>query len=163
MSAALRPSIAFAFAHPAHFIAFGFGAGLAPRAPGTAGTLAGWAIGWLLLQHYSPLVMLISTGPLFLLGIWACGVTGRHLGVPDHGAMVWDEIVAFLAVLAVVPRQPGWQVAAFVLFRAFDIAKPPPIRALERRWHGGFGVMFDDLLAAAYTLVVLAAFKRLML
>ncbi len=163
MSAALRPTAAFVFSHPAHVIALGFGAGLAPRGPGTAGTLAGWAIGWLLLQQYPPLVILVATGPLFLIGIWACGVTGRHLGVPDHGAMVWDEIVAFLAVLAVVPREPGWQAAAFVLFRAFDIAKPPPIRALERRWHGGFGVMVDDLLAAAYTLVVLAAVKRVML
>lgn len=160
MSAALRPSAAFVFSHPAHVIAFGFGAGLAPRAPGTAGTLAAWALGWLLLQHYPPLAVLAATAPLFLLGLWACGVTGRHLGVPDHGAMVWDEIVAFLAVLAVVPRGLAWQAAAFVLFRAFDIAKPPPIRTFERRWHGGLGVMFDDLLAAAYTLVVLAAFQR---
>ena len=160
MSAVLKPSAGFAFAHPAHFVALGFGAGLAPRAPGTAGTAAAWAIGWLFLQHYPAIALLAGIGPLFLLGIWACSVTGRHLGVADHGAMVWDEIVAFLAVLAVVPREPAWQLAAFVLFRAFDIAKPPPIRAFERRWHGGLGVMFDDLLAAGYTLVVLALFKR---
>jgi phosphatidylglycerophosphatase A len=97
---------------------------------------------------------------LFLLGIWACEVTGRHLGVADHGAMVWDEIAAFLAVLAVVPGEPAWQAAAFILFRLFDIAKPPPIRYFERRYRGGFGVMFDDLLAAGYTALVLAAFKR---
>jgi phosphatidylglycerophosphatase A len=163
MSAALRPTAAFAFSHPAHAIAFGFGAGLVPRGPGTAGTLAAWALGWLLLQHYPALAVLALAAPLFLVGLWACGVTGRHLGVPDHGAMVWDEIVAFLIVLAIVPRELAWQAGAFVLFRAFDIAKPPPIRAFERRWHGGFGVMFDDLLAAAYTLLVLAAFKRVLL
>ncbi len=152
----------FAFSHPAHAIAFGFGAGLAPRAPGTAGTLAGWAIGAAVLTQFSPAALLACTPALFLLGVWACGVTGRDLGVPDHGAMVWDEIVAFLAVLAVVPRELAWQAGAFVAFRVFDIAKPPPIRALERRLHGGLGVMADDVLAAAYTLVVLAALKRLL-
>jgi phosphatidylglycerophosphatase A len=153
----------FVFSHPAHAVAFGFGAGLAPRAPGTAGTLAAWAIGAAFLTQFSPAVLLACTPALFLVGIWACGVTGRDLGVADHGAMVWDEIVAFLAVLALVPRELAWQAAAFVAFRAFDIAKPPPIRALERRWHGGFGVMADDVLAAAYALVVLAAFKRVFL
>lgn len=153
---------AFAFSHPAHAIAFGFGAGLSPRAPGTVGTLAAWALGALVLRHASPLALLAATPLLFAIGVWACGVTGRHLGVPDHGAMVWDEIVAFLAVLAVVPAGLAWQAAAFVLFRGFDIAKPPPIRAFERRWHGGFGVMFDDVLAAGYALLVLAAAKRVL-
>jgi len=152
----------FVFSHPAHAIAFGFGAGLSPRAPGTAGTLAAWAIGVLALRHASPLALLAATPLLFALGVWACGVTGRHLGVADHGAMVWDEIVAFLAVLALVPATPAWQGAAFVLFRAFDIAKPPPIRAFERRWHNGFGVMFDDVLAAGYALLVLAIVKRML-
>ena len=98
---------------------------------------------------------------LFALGIWACDVTGRKLGIPDHSSMVWDEIVAFLLVLAIVPRELAWQAAAFVLFRVFDIAKPPPIRYFERRYRGGFGVMFDDIVAAAYTLIVLAVMKRL--
>jgi phosphatidylglycerophosphatase A len=162
LSAATHPGAAFAFSHPAHVIALGFGAGLAPRAPGTAGTLLAWAIGALFLQHFAPLALLACTPPLFLLGVWACGLTGRHLGAADHGAMVWDEIVAFLAVLAVVPRELAWQAAAFVVFRVFDIAKPPPIRSCERRWHGGFGVMFDDLLAAGYTLLVLAVLRRLL-
>lgn len=162
MSAVLRPSASFTFAHPAHAIALGFGAGLAPRGPGTAGTLAAWAIGWLVLAYAPPILLLACTPALFLLGIWACGVTGRHLGVPDHGAMVWDEMVAFLLVLALVPAEPAWQAAAFVLFRVFDIAKPPPIRAFERRWHGGLGVMFDDLLAAAYALAALALLKRVL-
>jgi len=86
----------------------------------------------------------------------------RALGVADHGAMVWDEMVAFLFLLAIVPRQFAWQAAAFFLFRVFDIAKPPPIRWFERRYHGGFGVMFDDLLAAGYTLLVLAVANRLL-
>ena len=98
---------------------------------------------------------------LFLLGVWACGVTGRNLGVHDHGAMVWDEIVAFLLVAALLPRSLPWQVAGFVVFRGFDIGKPPPIRWIERRWQGGFGVMFDDLVAAGYTLLVLALVQRL--
>jgi phosphatidylglycerophosphatase A len=156
-----RPRPGFAFSHPAHAIAFGFGAGLAPVAPGTFGTLLGWAIG-LLLGGLAPAALLIVVLALFLAGVWACGLTGRHLGVADHGGMVWDEVVAFLLVLAIVPRELAWQAAAFVLFRFFDIAKPPPIRHLERRYGGGFGVMFDDLVAAACTLFVLAAAKRLL-
>lgn len=156
----LRPSAGFAASHPAHAIAFGFGAGLVPFAPGTAGTLLAWPIGWFFAGSYPPSVVLAVVAALFLIGIWACGVTGERLGAPDHGAMVWDEFVAFLLVLAVVPRSLDWQLAAFLLFRAFDIAKPAPIRWFERRFHGGFGVMFDDILAAGYTLLVLAAFKR---
>jgi phosphatidylglycerophosphatase A len=158
-----RPRPGFAFSHPAHIVAFGFGAGLSPFAPGTAGTAAAWAAGSVLASFLSPAAMLALAGVLFLAGIWACEVTGRHLGVADHGAMVWDEIVAFLAVLAVVPRELAWQAAAFVAFRFFDIAKPQPIRHFERRYGGGFGVMFDDLVAAAYTLLVLALFRRLFL
>jgi phosphatidylglycerophosphatase A len=158
---ALRPPHAFAFSHPAHFIALGFGAGLAPVAPGTAGTLLAWVFGCALGAVLSPVALLALAGVLFLAGVWACDVTGRHLGVADHGAMVWDEIAAFLMVLAVVPRELAWQSAAFVVFRLFDIAKPPPIRYFERRYGGGFGVMFDDLLAAGCTLLVLSLAKRL--
>ena len=156
-----RPKPSFAFSHPAHFIAFGAGAGLVPYAPGTAGTLLAWPIGWMLVGKLPALGVLGLIVMLFALGIWACDVTGRKLGIPDHSAMVWDEIVAFLLVLAILPRELAWQAAAFVLFRAFDIAKPPPIRYFERRYRGGFGVMFDDIVAAAYTLIVLAAMKRL--
>lgn len=156
---ASRPRPSFAFSHPAHAIAFGFGAGLSPLAPGTAGTALGWAIGWGLGAAHS-WVFFLAVVVLFLVGLWACEVTGRHLGVADHGAMVWDEVVAFLLVLSIVPRELGWQAAAFVLFRFFDIAKPPPIRQFERRYGGGFGVMFDDIVAAAYTLLVLAVAKK---
>ena len=158
----LRPRAGFAFSHPAHVVAFGFGAGLAPFAPGTAGTLAAWALGWALGAYLPPQALLALAGALFLAGVWACGVTGRHLGVGDHGAMVWDEIVAFLAVLAIVPRELAWQAAAFVAFRLFDIFKPPPIRHFEKRYGGGFGVMFDDLVAAGYTLLVLALAQRVL-
>jgi len=157
----LRPR--FAFVHPAHFIAVGFGAGLAPFAPGTFGTLVAFPLWWLLGSWLSPLELGALLALLFAIGIWACEVTGRHLGVADHGAMVWDEIVAFLAVLLVVPARPPWQIAAFVVFRLFDVVKPPPIRQFERRFKGGFGVMFDDLLAAGYTMLVLAIAKRLLI
>ena len=154
-----RPPVGFAFSHPAHFIAFGFGAGLAPYAPGTVGTALGWAIGWA-LGSFPVAVLLGAALVAFVIGVWACGITGRDLGVADHGSMVWDEVAAFLLVLTIVPRELAWQAAAFVVFRAFDIAKPLPIRHFERRYGGGFGVMFDDLLAAGYTLLVLAAAKR---
>ena len=158
-----RPRAGFAFGHPAHFIALGFGAGLSRWAPGTAGTLVAFPLWWLFGGQAAgqPLLLFAALAFLFGLGVWACGVTGRDLGVSDHGAMCWDEVVAFLLVLAIVPGDPGWQAAAFVLFRAFDVVKPPPIRQLEMRFKGGFGVMFDDLLAAGYTLLVLALFKRL--
>ncbi len=152
----------FALSHPAHLFAVGFGAGLVPAAPGTAGTLLAWPVGWLLAGWLSPVPMLLIVALLFVVGVWACELTGRDLGTADDGAMVWDEIVAFLLILAIVPRDILWQGAAFVVFRAFDIGKPPPIRDLERRYGGGFGVMFDDLVAAGLTLLVLALAKRLL-
>jgi phosphatidylglycerophosphatase A len=159
---ALHPGRAFAFSHPAHVLAFGFGAGLVRFAPGTAGTLAAWPVGWLLAGSMPPEAMLALAGVLFLLGIWCCGVTGERMGVADHCAMVCDEMVAFLLMLAILPRELAWQEAGFVAFRVFDIAKPPPIRWLERRLRGGFGVMFDDLVAAGFALLVLALAKRLL-
>jgi phosphatidylglycerophosphatase A len=155
-----RPSPGFVFSHPAHAIAFGFGAGLAPVAPGTAGSLLGWAVGWG-LGAVHPAIFFSTIVAFFVVGLWACEVTGRNLGVADHGGMVWDEVVAFMLVLAIVPREPAWQAGAFVAFRFFDIVKPPPIRHFERRYGGGFGVMGDDVVAAAYAVLALAAAKRL--
>jgi phosphatidylglycerophosphatase A len=154
------PGLRFVFGHPAHLVAFGFGTGLARFAPGTFGTLFAFVLWWLFGSSNDPLLALGAVALLFAAGIWACEVTGRDLGVADHGGMVWDEVVAFLLVLVLVPAEPAWQAAAFVLFRFFDIVKPPPIREAERRFKGGFGVMFDDLIAAGYTLVVLALAKR---
>ena len=157
----LRPDAKFVFGHPAHFIAFGFGAGLSRFAPGTAGTLVGFPLYWLVGPHYSPWEMLALVGVMFAIGCWACDITGRHLGISDHGGMCWDEIVAFVLILEMVPDSLPWQVAAFFLFRVFDVVKPSPIRELEKRMKGGFGVMFDDILAAGYTLLALAIAKRL--
>jgi phosphatidylglycerophosphatase A len=151
----------FAFSHPAHFVALGFGAGLARYAPGTFGTLLAFPLWWLIGPAYPPPLQAAVVAVLFAFGVWACEVTGRDLGVADHGAMCWDETVAFLLVLMIAPAGWAWQLAAFVLFRAFDIAKPSPIRELEARFKGGFGVMLDDLIAAGYTLLVLALAKRL--
>lgn len=157
---ARHPGFAFAYAHPAHFIALGFGAGVSRFAPGTVGTLLAFPLWWLIGPGYSSLEVLAILALLFGVGIWACELTGAHLGMQDHGAMCWDEVVAFLAVLAVVPDDAWWQLAAFFLFRAFDVVKPPPIREFERRVKGGLGVMLDDVLAAGYTLLVLAIAKR---
>jgi phosphatidylglycerophosphatase A len=151
-----RPDARFLVAHPAHFIALGFGAGLAPVAPGTFGTLAGLAIYWLLALALPPLAIAFLAIPLFFVGVWACGVAGRNLGVPDHGAFVWDEIVAFLPLAALASASLVLQLVAFALFRLFDVWKPFPIRQFEARVKGGFGVMLDDLLAACYAYLVLA-------
>jgi len=165
MAAIFRLDGRFLLSHPAHFVALGLGSGLAPRAPGTFGTLAAFPIYYLLdagMRAVGPgdAGMLVVALLFFVLGVWACGRTGRDIGVADHGGMVWDEIVAFLLVLIVAPEGPWWRVAAFVLFRFFDIVKPPPIRHFDRKWKGGFGVMFDDILAAFYTLLVLAIAAR---
>ena len=150
-----RPDARFLVAHPAHFIALGFGAGLAPRAPGTFGTLAALAIYWALALVLPPLAIAFLAVPLFFLGVWACGVAGRNLGAEDHGALVWDEIVAFLPLAALASASLWLQAVAFLLFRLFDIWKPFPIRHFEARVKGGLGVMLDDLLAACYTYLVL--------
>ncbi|NJD87313.1 MAG: phosphatidylglycerophosphatase A [Betaproteobacteria bacterium] len=150
-----RPDARFLLAHPAHFIALGFGAGLAPFAPGTFGTLAALGLYWLLALALHPLVIAFLAIPLFFVGVWACGVAGRNLGVEDHGALVWDEIVAFLPLAALVSGSLFLQALAFALFRLFDVWKPFPIRHFEARVKGGFGVMLDDLLAACYAYLVL--------
>ena len=157
----LRPSWRLLLSRPAYLIAFGFGAGLAPVAPGTFGTLLAFPLYWLFFPEVGAIEFLVLVTVLFVLGVWACETTGRALGVPDHGGMVWDETVAFLLVLFFVPATPYWQAAAFLLFRLFDILKPPPIRYYDRTLKSGFGVMLDDLIAAFYTLLVLAAVKTL--
>lgn len=157
----MKPTLRFLVSDPAHFIALGFGSGLMPKGPGTAGTLVGWLL--------FPFVRAPLSDPLFgglllasfLFGILACERTGRALGVADHGGIVWDEIVAIWLVLWFTPPTLAWQTTAFVLFRFFDIVKPPPIRWVDERTRGGLGVMFDDLLAAGYTLLVLALLVRL--
>ena len=151
-----RPDARFLLAHPAHFIALGFGAGLSPVAPGTAGTAAA-LLAYLALETFlPPLAIAFLAVPLFFVGVWACDVAGRHLGAEDHGALVWDEFVAFLPLAALASSSLALQALAFALFRLFDIWKPFPIRQFEKRVRGGFGVMLDDLLAAGYAYLVFA-------
>lgn len=138
------------------FVAFGFGAGLAPKAPGTFGTLVALPLyGLLLLAGLSPVWIAALCVPLFLYGCHVCGRTGQDLGVEDFGGIVWDEIVAMLLVLAASPLSVSGWLAAFVLFRLFDVLKPWPIRWADSKVGGGFGVMLDDLIAAAFAIVVL--------
>jgi len=158
---AASPTLRFLLRRPAHFIALGFGSGLAPFAPGTFGTLVAIPIAALLRAYASDVGFVAAIVLLFALGTWAADVTGRDLGVPDHGGIVVDEIVAFLIVLYFVGGDPLRQAFAFLLFRVFDIAKPPPIRQVDAALKNGIGVMVDDLLAAAYTLFVFALVVRL--
>lgn len=150
----MRPDRAFLLAHPAHFIALGFGSGLAPRAPGTFGTLAAFPL-FALLHPFGSLTVLVAAAVAFVIGVWAAQRAGAALGVGDHGSIVIDEIAAFLVVLAVSPPGWLWWGIAFLAFRVFDIAKPWPISVADRRIKGGFGVMIDDLLAAGYAIAVL--------
>jgi phosphatidylglycerophosphatase A len=160
--AILRPSVGFLLSHPAHFVALGFGTGLSPFAPGTVGTLLAVPFYAVLAYWLAPEWIAAAIAAFFVLGIWACGRTGRDLGIADHSGMNWDEIVAFLAILVLTPPQLLWQTAAFFAFRFFDVVKPPPIRQIDRAVKGGFGVMLDDLVAAFYTVLVLAVVKRLL-
>lgn len=137
-----------------HFLAFGFGAGKAPVAPGTFGTLAGIVV-YLLLQPLSAPVYAITVLALFALGVWLCRMTERDLGVHDHPGIVWDEIVGYLITMFMAPAGWVWIVAGFLLFRLFDIWKPFPIRQIERRIQGGFGNMLDDALAGFYALAIM--------
>lgn len=170
--ASRRPTLRFLLAHPAHVVALGFGAGLSPVAPGTAGTL--WA--WLVFAWLQPRLSSGQTAWLLavaaVLGWWACTVTAQHLDVADPGAIVWDEVVAFWAVLwLVMPAGLPAQAAAFALFRGLDAAKPGPVAWADRLfkprpgrpigWAQGFGILLDDLVAALCTLLVIALWRRL--
>lgn len=152
----------FLLAHPAHFIAFGFGAGLAKKAPGTWGTLVALPLFAVLHSVGMPAVTGAVIVFLFMVGIWASSVAGKSLGVSDHGGIVIDEIVAFMLVLAFTPMTFWWVLCAFLLFRLFDITKPWPIGLADRKIKGGFGVMFDDLLAAVFSIACIIAAQSLM-
>ena len=134
------------FTSPVLFFAFGFGAGLAPKAPGTVGTLVAVPI-YLLLVHtnwwiYSA-VVLVSFG----LGIWICGKSSEELGIHDHGGVVWDEMVGYWITMFLAPTGWVWILLGFGIFRALDILKPWPIRVVDKHMHGGIGIMLDDVLA----------------
>jgi phosphatidylglycerophosphatase A len=154
-----QPDWRFVLGHPSHFLAFGFGVGLIPFAPGTFGTLLAFPIFGYLDSRLDTQAWVLALVALFWIGVWATGRCGRSLGAPDHGGMVFDETVAFLMVLFLTPRTLLWQTFAFLLFRLFDILKPPPIRYVDRRMKGGLGVMLDDLIAAFFALLCLAGWK----
>jgi phosphatidylglycerophosphatase A len=145
--------------NPLGLLAFGFGSGLVPVAPGTAGTLAALPL-YLLLRQLPSEAYVAMVALLFLLGLPVCGHAARRLGVHDHPAIVWDEIVGYLAAMTYAPPGALWMAAGFALFRFFDILKPWPIRWCDRRVGGGFGIMLDDLLAGAFTAALLQIAAR---
>jgi phosphatidylglycerophosphatase A len=146
---------------PVHILAFGFGTGLAPVAPGTVGSLVGVLLAWLTLDL--GLIAQIGVAAfLIAFGVWVCGESARRLGIHDHGGIVWDEIAGMYVVLIVAPTTVWAWILAFGLFRAFDIVKPWPIRDLDHRIHGGVGIMLDDLVAALYAALLLVFLGSLM-
>ena len=153
MSSSNKP-VNFNLKNPVHFFALGFGSGLAPKAPGTFGTLAAIPL-YLMISGLAPVyygaIVLFSC----LIGIYLCGKTAADVGVHDHGAIVWDEIAGFLITMFMVPL--SWQsvLVGFLLFRFFDIIKPWPISIADKKLHGGFGIMFDDVLAGLFSLVIM--------
>ena len=146
---------------PVNFLAFGFGTGLAPVAPGTFGSIPGVLLFWLTLD-FGLYVQLGVALALVLAGIWICGESARRIGVHDHGGIVWDEIAGMYITLFLAPVTVAGFVVAFLLFRAADIVKPWPIRDLDHRIHGGLGIMLDDLVAALYAALLLALYGWLM-
>ncbi|MFV0282215.1 MAG: phosphatidylglycerophosphatase A [Castellaniella sp.] len=155
-----RPSAGWVFSRPERILAFGLGSGLIHPAPGTWGTLVGWLLWAVLLRDlpdaWMALVLLVSFG----IGCWAAQRCGEALGVPDHGGINWDEIVAIWLVLWLMPHGLWSQIVSVALFRLFDIAKPPPVSLLDRRFKNGFGVMIDDIVAALYALLAGALLVR---
>ena len=141
---------------PVHFLAFGFGSGLSPKAPGTMGTLAAIPL-YLLLMNLPLTSYLLAVLLISVAGIWICGESSRRLGVHDHGGIVWDEFAGFLLTMTAAPQGWQWVVLGFALFRLFDIWKPWPVRVADRQLHGGLGIMLDDILAGIYAWLVLQA------
>lgn len=165
LRAPARPTVRFMLSHPAHCIALGFGSGLAPVAPGTAGTVAAW-LGYAVLQAWlAPAAIGWVIMASLLVGWWACSVTAGNLRVLDPGSIVWDEVVAFWIVLWLLMPAGFWaQFIAFLLFRLFDAAKPGPVAWADGLfkgfgWRAGFGIILDDLVAAFCTLLVIAVWR----
>jgi len=154
---AVRPNLK----NPIHLLAFGLGSGLAPKAPGTFGTLAALPVWFFLLQGMPTLPYLSILVAGFALGVVLCEITSRDLGVHDHGGIVWDEWIGVWITLLWLPHSGdvltdlGWLLYGFVLFRFFDILKPWPIKWLDAKVHGGFGIMIDDVIAGIFGLLVL--------
>ena len=161
-----RPTVAFMMAHPAHLIALGFGSGLGRIAPGTVGTLWGW-LSFLVLQLWlSPTQIGWLLPVAGVVGWWACTVTARDMRVADPGHIVWDEVLAMWIILWLTMPMGFWgQLIAFALFRFYDAVKPQPVKWADQLfkgfgWKGGFGIMFDDLVAAFCTLLTIAVWRH---
>lgn len=149
-----RPACKGIIRDPVHWLAFGFGSGCSPWAPGTFGTLAAIPV-YLLLKDTPLWLYLFITALMFIIGIWLCEKTTKKLGVHDHSGIVWDEIVGYLVTMVAAPQGWLWIIIGFVLFRIFDILKPWPISIADRRIGGGFGIMVDDVIAGVFAFVVL--------
>lgn len=142
--------------NPVHLLAFGFGSGLSPKAPGTAGTIVALLL-YLPLSQLSLPLYIVVTAVATLVGIWLCGVTSRDLGVHDHGGIVWDEFAGFWITMIAAPAGWIWLVLGFILFRVLDILKPWPIKWVDSKIHGGIGIMLDDVLAGIMAALCLQA------
>lgn len=153
-----RPSLSWVYSKPSRVIAFGFGSGVIHPGPGTWGTLLAWLIWLLFLGHLSTNILLVLLLLAFIAGCVVAHSCGEELGIADHGGINWDEMVAVWLVLLLIPVGIWYQFAAVVLFRFFDILKPPPISTLDSHFKNGFGVMIDDILAGIYTLIVIYLF-----
>ena len=156
----IRPDFAFMRQRLSRWVALGCGSGLSSVAPGTFGTLFGWAVYAALVPLVGPAGMLALAALGFVLGLWAIDRTTRDLGVADHGAIVSDEVIAIWCVLAFVGTSFTAQLVGVLLFRFFDVVKPPPVHLIDRRWKSALGVMADDLMAAVYALLVVALWQR---
>jgi len=141
--------------NPVHFLALGFGSGLAPKAPGTFGTLAALPLVWLLSSYASFSLYVFITCLVCIGGIWICDKTANDMQVHDDSSIVWDEVAGMLITMLAVPISWQTMLAGFLLFRVFDILKPWPISYLDKQVHGGFGIMIDDVLAGVFALLCL--------
>jgi phosphatidylglycerophosphatase A len=141
---------------PVHFLAFGFGAGLSPHAPGTCGTLIAVPIVWFVMQ-FGLLAHAVTAVAMCIAGLWICGESARRLEVHDHAGIVWDEIAGYTVTMLAAPPNWYWLLGGFALFRFFDIVKPWPIREADHSLTGGLGIMLDDIIAGVFAGTILYA------
>ncbi len=155
----MNPTLKQLLRNPVQFLAFGFGSGLSPKAPGTAGTVVALLL-FPLLANLPLAAYLAVVAVAALIGFYLCGEAAKQLGVHDHPGIVWDEFVGFWLAMTAVPATWPWMLAGFALFRLFDIWKPWPIGYLDKRVHGGVGIMLDDLLAGLFSWIILMILLR---
>ncbi|MEX2131532.1 MAG: phosphatidylglycerophosphatase A [Pseudohongiellaceae bacterium] len=161
MKSSSSQSVPVFWKHPLHLLAFGFGCGASPKAPGTVGTALAVAI-YLLLPSMHWLVYLLFLAITFGLGIWICEVTSRDLQIQDHPGIVWDEFVGYWITMFLAPSGWIWVVAGFAMFRLLDIVKPWPVGWADRQVHGGLGIMLDDAIAGIMAALTLQAVNFLL-